>query len=247
MCHSTSCDNQHFILVSFVVPRGSNRAKIVFGKSEVCLLCLQPGKVFSRKMAKNNDNSNSNREVLKTEFRKLRRKRAAAGCESRKIMAHLSENPSECSVRPASNRTKFSVRFCGLRQCHVHFSIVICPSTVTRCDASRQTQAKLAIQTVVAAGRGCCVPPKTQHPRPFCRFAFRNPVVQASLVCSLTISSTSCQSAPRRRSSSSCLERKSRASILDWVSIGKPKFSFSFCLFGERRKVRRRRERKWRR
>ena len=39
------------------------------------------------------------REVLQTEFRKLRRKRAAAGCESRKIMAHLSENPSECSVR----------------------------------------------------------------------------------------------------------------------------------------------------
>ena len=62
------------------------------------------------------------REVLQTEFRKLRRKLAAAGCESRKIMAHLSENPSECSVRPASNRTKFSVRFCGLRQCHVHFS-----------------------------------------------------------------------------------------------------------------------------
>ena len=71
------------------------------------------------------------REVLQTEFRKLRRKRAAAGCESRKIMAHLSENPSECSVRPASNRTKFSVRFCGLRQCHVHFSIVIGPSTVS--------------------------------------------------------------------------------------------------------------------
>ena len=82
-----------------------------------------------------------------------------------------------------------------------------------------------------------------------CRFAFRNPVVQASLVCSLTISSTSCQSAPRRKSSSSecCLERKSRASILDWVSIGKPKFTFSFCLFVERRKVRRRRERKWKR
>ena len=59
-------------------------------------------------------------------------------------MAHLSENPSECSVRPASNRTKFSVRFCGLRQCHVHFSIVIGPSAVTQCDASRQTHAKLA-------------------------------------------------------------------------------------------------------
>ena len=99
-------------------------------------------------------------------------------------MAHLSENPSECSVRPASNRTKFSVRFCGLRQCHVHFSIVIGPSTVTQCDVSRQTQA--------SEGSGC-------------RFAFRNPVVQASLVCSLTISSTSCQSAPRRRSSSSVL------------------------------------------
>ena len=90
-----------------------------------------------------------NREVLQTEFRKLRRKRAAAGCESRKIMAHLSENPSECSVRPASNRTKFSVRFCGLRQCHVHFSIVISPSTVTQCDASRQTQAQLALRLQV--------------------------------------------------------------------------------------------------
>ena len=32
---------------------------------------------------------------MQTEFRKLRRKRAAAGYESRKIMAHLSENPSE--------------------------------------------------------------------------------------------------------------------------------------------------------
>ena len=42
-----------------------------------------------------------------------------------------------------------------------------------------------------------------------------------------------------------CLvERESRASILDWVSIAKPKFSFSFWLFGERRKVRRRKERK---
>ena len=59
-------------------------------------------------------NTEANREVLQTEFRKLRRKRAAAGYESRKIMAHLSENPSERSVRPASNRTKFSVRFCGL-------------------------------------------------------------------------------------------------------------------------------------
>ena len=54
-----------------------------------------------------------NREVLQTEFRKLRRKRAAAGYESRKVMAHVSENPSERSVLPALNRTKFSVRFCG--------------------------------------------------------------------------------------------------------------------------------------
>ena len=99
--------------------------------------------------------SNSNREVLQTEFRKLRRKRAAAGCESRKIMAHLSENPSECSVRPASNRTKFSVRFCGLRQCHVHFSIVIGPSTVTQCDASRQTQAKLAAAGLLSEIQWC--------------------------------------------------------------------------------------------
>ena len=97
----------------------------------------------------------SYREVLQTEFRKLRRKRAAAGCESRKIMAHLSENPSECSVRPASNRTKFSVRFCGLRQCHVHFSIVIGPSTVTQCDASRQTQAKLATAGLLSEIQWC--------------------------------------------------------------------------------------------
>ena len=126
---------------------------------------------------------------MQTEFRKLRRKRAAAGCESRKIMAHLSENPSECSVRPASNRTKFSVRFCGLRQCHVHFSIVISPSTVTQCDASRQTQAKL-----VAAG-------------------LLSEIQWCRLVCSLTISSTSCQNAPRRRSSSSVLNAASSARI----------------------------------
>ena len=30
------------------------------------------------------------------------------------------------------------------------------------------------------------------------------------------------------------VERESRACILDLVSIGKPKFCFSFCLFGER-------------
>ena len=46
-----------------------------------------------------------------------------------------------------------------------------------------------------------------------CRFAFRNPVVQASLVCSLTISSTSCQSVPRRRSSSSVLNAASSARV----------------------------------
>ena len=40
-----------------------------------------------------------------------------------------------------------------------------------------------------------------------------------------------------------CLvERESRASILDWVSIAKPKFSFSFCVFGERRKARQRKK-----
>ena len=168
---------------------------------------------------------------MQTEFRKLRRKRAAAGCESRKIMGHLSENPSECSVRPASNRTKFSVRFCGLRQCHVHFSIVISPSTVTqRCDASRQTQAKLAaagflsIQTSSGAGQFSLFTDDLLH------------------VLSKCASSQKLKLCPE-----CCLERKSRASILDWVSIGKPKFSFSFCLFGERRKVRRRRERKWKR
>ena len=53
----------------------------------------------------------------------LRWKRGAAGYESRKIMAHLSENPSECSVRPAANRTKISLWFCGLRQCHVHSAL----------------------------------------------------------------------------------------------------------------------------
>ena len=134
-----------------------------------------------------------NREVLQTEFRKLRQKRAAAGCESRKIMAHLSENPSECSVRLASNRTKFSVRLwfaavprslINFQHCNrpIHRDSVWCQST-----NSGETSS--------------------------CRFAFRNPVVQASLVCSLTISSTSCQSAPHRRSSSSVLNAASSARV----------------------------------
>ena len=67
------------------------------------------------------------------------------------------------------------------------------PSTVTQCDASRQN-----LGSGEAGG---------------CRFAFRNPVVQASLVCSLTISSTSCQSVPRRRSSSSVLNAASSARV----------------------------------
>ena len=52
-----------------------------------------------------------NRDVLQTEIRKLRRKRAAAGWEVRNKMAHFRENPSERSARGPWNRTKFSVRF----------------------------------------------------------------------------------------------------------------------------------------
>ena len=37
-------------------------------------------------------------------------------------MAQFSEKPLECSIRPAANRTKFSVRFCGLPQCHPHWA-----------------------------------------------------------------------------------------------------------------------------
>ena len=51
------------------------------------------------------------RDVLQTEIRKLRRKRAAAGWEVRNKMAHFRENPSERSARGPWNRTKFSVRF----------------------------------------------------------------------------------------------------------------------------------------
>ena len=95
-------------------------------------------------------------------------------------------------VRPASNRTKFSVRFSGLRQCHVHFSIVIGPSTVTQCDASRQTQAKQVAAGLLSEIQWCWL---------------------VLIVCSLTISSTSCQSAPRRRSSSSVLNTASSARV----------------------------------
>ena len=52
-----------------------------------------------------------NRDVLQTEIRKLRRRRAAAGWEVRNKMAHFRENPSERSARGPWNRTKFSVRF----------------------------------------------------------------------------------------------------------------------------------------
>ena len=84
-----------------------------------------------------------------------------------------------------------------------------------------------------------------------CRFAFRKLMMSGAGQFSLFTDDllyvlSKCASPQKLKlCPECCLERKSRASILDWVSIGKPKFSFSFCLFGERRKGRRRRERKW--
>ena len=84
-----SCVSATLHLVTMLVPCRSNAGciNLAFGASFVnsiglgkCCRYLLPIDI---------------REVLQTEFRKLRRKRAAAGCESRKIMAHLSENPSE--------------------------------------------------------------------------------------------------------------------------------------------------------
>ena len=82
-----------------------------------------------------------------------------------------------------------------------------------------------------------------------CR-SFRNPVVEASLVCSLKFSSTSCQTAPRARTA------EAQAQALSWMQPCRAqesgqhpglglhptseteRFSFWICLFGERRKVR---------
>ena len=57
-------------------------------------------------------------------------------------MADLSENPSECSGRPAANRTKYSVWFCQSAAVPCSFSIVFDPSAVTVMPV--QTLPKLA-------------------------------------------------------------------------------------------------------
>ena len=73
--------------------------RLLFSLSLLCLMCET---TLVRRVI---------RDVLQTEIRKLRRKRAAAGWEVWNKMAHFRENPSERSARGPWNRTKFSVRF----------------------------------------------------------------------------------------------------------------------------------------
>ena len=88
------------------------------------------------------------RDVLQTEIRKLRRKRAAAGWEVRNKMAHFRENPSERSARGPWNRTKFSVRFslAGLS-----LPMWPCASAVWDCRTAASTSALFVSSSVMSS------------------------------------------------------------------------------------------------